>query len=292
MRRGWLISRRGFLVGSSATLAGPASRVLAQITASPIRFGLTPVFLTSDLALLDDLKTYLERATGRAVQLVSRRTYQEITALLVSRQLDAAWICGYPFVAYRNELSLVAVPVWHGQTLYQSYLIAHSGLKAANLADLRGSVHAFSDPDSNSGFLVTRAALVELGSSPADFFRQNFFTYGHRNVIRAVAAGLASSGSVDGYVYEVLRETEPELVRSTRIVAKSEWLGFPPIACPAAEAGSQTTAVIRSALVDMPSDDKGRNVLSLLRLDGFRVEPTTLFDGIATKMRLVRQVQE
>ena len=121
-----------------------------------IRFGLTPVFLTSDLALLADLKTYLERATGRTVHLVSRRTYQEITALLVSRQLDAAWICGYPFVAYRNELSLVAVPVWHGQTLYQSYLIAHSGLKAEGLADLRGSVPAFSDPDSNSGFLVTR----------------------------------------------------------------------------------------------------------------------------------------
>ena len=111
-------------------------------------------------------------------------------------------------------------------------------------------------------------------------------------MIRAVAAGLASSGSVDGYVYEVLRETEPELVRSTRIVAKSEWLGFPPIACPAAAAGSQTTAVIRSALVDMPSDAKGRNVLSLLRLDGFKVEPPTLFDGIAAKMRLVRQVQE
>jgi hypothetical protein len=42
----------------------------------------------------------------------------------------------------------------------------------------------------------------------------------------------------------------------------------------------------------MPSDDKGRNVLSLLRLDGFKVESPTLFDGIATKMRLVRQVQE
>ena len=292
MRRGWLTSRRGFLGGSCAALAGPASRALAQASTTPIRFGLTPVFLTSDLALLDDLKTYLERATGRTVHLVSRRTYQEITALLVSRQLDAAWICGYPFVAYRNELSLVAVPVWHGRTLYQSYLIAHSGLKAEGLADLRGSVHAFSDPDSNSGFLVTRAALVELGSSPVDFFRQNFFTYGHRNVIRAVAAGLASSGSVDGYVYEVLRETEPELVRSTRIVAKSEWLGFPPIACPAAAAGSQTTAVIRSALVDMPSDAKGRNVLSLLRLDGFKVEPPTLFDGIAAKMRLVREVQE
>ena len=270
---------------SVAARSGAAS---AEVQRAPIRFGLTPVFLTSDLVLLSDLKAYLEYATQRPVQLVSRRTYQEITALLVSRQLDAAWICGYPFVAYRKELSLIAVPVWQGRTQYQSYLIAHSDVQAQNLADLRGTVHAFSDPDSNSGFLVTRAALVGLGASPANFFRQSFFTYGHRNVIRAVAAGLAGSGSVDGYVYEVLRETEPELVKPTHVVSKSEWLGFPPVACPAAEAESEATARIRRALVDMASDARGRSVLSMLRLDGFKVEPPELFDGIASKMRLVR----
>ncbi|MEQ1718347.1 MAG: PhnD/SsuA/transferrin family substrate-binding protein [Hyphomicrobium sp.] len=289
MCRGRRISRRAFVGGTCAAMvAARSAGVVAQGQQAPIRFGLTPVFLTSDLALLSDLKAYLEHATQRPVQLVSRRTYQEITALLVSRQLDAAWICGYPFVAYRNDLSLVAVPVWQGRTQYQSYLIAHNDLKAQNLGDLRGTVHAFSDPDSNSGFLVTRAALVGLDASPTTFFRQSFFTYGHRNVIRAVAAGLAGSGSVDGYVYEVLRETEPDLVKSTHVISKSEWLGFPPVACPAAEAQSDTTTRIRNALIDMTSEPRGRNVLSMLRLDGFRVEPPALFDGIASKMRIVR----
>jgi hypothetical protein len=86
----------------------------------------------------------------------------------VSRQIDAAWICGYPFVAYRNELALVAVPVWQSQPLYRSYLIGRVGLKAETLADLAGTVHAFSDPDSNSGYLVTCAALAEMGTVPAD----------------------------------------------------------------------------------------------------------------------------
>ena len=149
-------------------------------------------------------------------------------------------------------------------------------------------MHAFSDPDSNSGYLVTCAALVGIGASPTNFFRQFFFTYGHRNVVRAVAAGLAGSGSVDGYVYEVLRETEPDLVEPTHLVSKSEWLGFPPIACPAAEAESEAPPQIRDALVDMTSEPRGRRVLSMLRLDGFKVEPPELFDGIAAKMQLVR----
>ena len=95
-----------------------------------LNFGLTPVFLTNDLELLTKLKTYLSRKTGREVQLVQRRTYEEITALLLSGQLDGAWICGYPFAQFRAQLSLIAVPVWRGKPLYQSYLIAPKGRAA------------------------------------------------------------------------------------------------------------------------------------------------------------------
>jgi phosphonate transport system substrate-binding protein len=289
-RRG-TISRRHVLAGAGSLLAVAASGRPA-IGEAPLRFALTPVLLTSDLVMLEELKSYLEGAMGRPVHLVTRRTYQEITALLVSRQVEAAWICGYPFVAYRDELALVAVPVWQGQPLYRSYLIARQGEKAQGLADLAGTVHAFSDPDSNSGYLVTTAALAEMGTSPARFFRQFFYTYGHRNVVRAVSAGLAAAGSVDGYVYDVLHETEPGLTARTRIIRKSELLGFPPVACASSEAQSPAIARLREALVTMPADAHGRRVLAMLRLDGFSVEAPELFDGIAAKMRLVRRMAE
>ncbi|MDX2258350.1 MAG: PhnD/SsuA/transferrin family substrate-binding protein [Hyphomicrobiaceae bacterium] len=283
-------SRRRLLLAGlgGAGLAAAPELVLRAAERDVLLFGLTPVFLTSDLALLDGLRRYLEQKTGRSVQLVLRRTYQEITSLLVSRQLDAAWICGYPFVAFRNDLSLLAVPVWRGDTRYQSYLIAHDDVPAENLAGLRGTVHAFSDPDSNSGYLVTRAALLSLSATPAAFFRHTFFTYGHRNVIRAVSVGMAGSGSVDGYVFEVLREAEPDLLRSVRVVQGSEWLGFPPVACPAAAAASQVTQDLRLALLGMADSELGRQVLSLLRLDGFKLESPELFDGIADQVRFVQ----
>jgi phosphonate transport system substrate-binding protein len=286
--------RRRVLAGLSSMVGLASSGTLhaQSAAASPLRFALTPVLLTSDLIMLEELKLYLSRALDRPVHLVTRRTYQEITALLVSRQVEAAWICGYPFVAYRSELALVAVPVWRGRPLYQSYLISRFDRKAEGLADLVGTVHAFSDPDSNSGYLVTCAALAEMGTSAARFFRQFFYTYGHRNVVRAVSAGLAAGGSVDGYVYDVLRETEPDLVARTRVIRRSELLGFPPIACPAAEAQSPVISRLREALVAMPSDAHGRRVLGLLRLDGFSVEQPELFDGIAAKMKLVRGVAE
>jgi phosphonate transport system substrate-binding protein len=281
------LPRRDVVLGLGALAGTIIHPGIALAASEDIKFGLTPVFLTNDLELLARLKTYLERATGRPVRLVTRRTYQEITSLLISGQLDAAWICGFPLVA-NPQLALVAVPIWRGKPLYQSYLIAGRDRLAGSLDDLEGDVHAFSDPDSNSGWLVTAAALAARNRTPERFFRQTIVTWGHRNVIRAVASGLAESGSVDGYVYEVMRETDPDLVGETRIVRDSEWLGFPPVASAAAIVQEPRARLIRAALLSMADDEDGREVLRLLRLDGFREEKPELFDAIRAKVALVR----
>jgi phosphonate transport system substrate-binding protein len=253
-----------------------------------VYFGLTPVFLDSDIALLAALQDYLSLRLGQAVSLVKRRTYQEITAMLLSEQLDAAWICGFPLVQHVDQLALMAVPVWRGQPLYRSYLIAGADDPVKSIVDMRGYVHAFSDPDSNSGYLVTRHLLTTMHERPDSFFSRYFFTYGHRDVIRAVAAGLAQSGSVDGYVWEVVREIEPRLTDGTRIVRRSELLGFPPVACNARLRDTRTVKAIADVLITMDVDEPGRQLLRTLRLDRFVAGSLGLFDGIAEKYREVR----
>jgi hypothetical protein len=121
---------------------------------------------------------------------------------------------------------LLAVPLYRHQPYSQAFVIVNEGSKASTFDDIRGTVHAFSDPDSTSGYLITRWLLALRRNSPAEFFRSFFFTYGHRNVIRAVANGLAESGSIEGYVWEVMKEREPELVDKTRIVFRSGGSAF------------------------------------------------------------------
>jgi phosphonate transport system substrate-binding protein len=290
------------LISNSATrrrvlkavgIAGGAVFAPALVRAAApaqLQFGLTPVFLTNDLELLAKLKSYLSRATGCEVRLIQRRTYQEITTLLLSHQLDAAWICGYPYVRYREQLELLAVPVWQGRPLYQSYIIVSSDRDITSVDALRGDIHAFSDPDSNSGYLVTTALLAKRGVRPPSFFSRTFYTYGHRNVVRAVASGLAQSGSVDGYVWEVLKETEPELTSRTRIFRKSEWLGFPPVAGSSASPTRASGQQLARALVSMNEDPEGQSVLSMLRLNGFAHQKPALFDLIAEKVEQVRRL--
>lgn len=275
-----MITRRVVMMGAAA-LAAPLVRAQSP---DSFRFGLTPVFLDNDTAVISALRTALTQEMSRPVELVQRRTYQEITASILDGSVDAAWICGYPFLQHRDSLSLLGVPVWRGRPLYQSYLIVREDDAAEGLADLRGDVHAFSDPDSNSGYLVTASDLARMGETPGRFFSRSIFTYGHRNVVRAVAGGLTRSGSVDGYVWETLANVEPSLTAGTRIVTRSEWLGFPPFAARADRASDPTIRRFGEALRSLDDPSTGREALQLLFLDRIDEGDPSLFDGIAVRI--------
>jgi phosphonate transport system substrate-binding protein len=277
-----LFARRQLLGLVGAAFCAKPSLVLGS---GGFKLGLTPVFLDNDAQLLEKLGRALSEASGFPVEFEQRRTYEEVTGLLLQGSVDAAWLCGFPYLQHQNALALLAIPVWHGQPLYQSYLIVADSDPADALEDLRGSVHAFSDPDSNSGYLMTISELVRLGEIPNDFFSRAIFTYGHRNVVRAVSSGLVRSGSVDGYVWEVLTTAEPELTRRTKVIAKSEWVGFPPFCARKERMGDPRIRAFQAALLALGEREIGRQVLEILQLDGLILGDAELYAGINARMR-------
>jgi len=271
--------RRGFLraVGAAVLLQGLPARAEAM----PIRIGLTPVFLDDQMRFVGQWRQWLERKLGRAVVFVQRGSYREIVDLVRAHKLDFAWVCGYPFVRYRNEMTLVAVPLWRGQPSYQSYIIVPADdTRSTALSELRGKVFAYSDPDSNSGYLYPRYVLTTQGEAPDNFFARSFFTWAHRKVVEAVGVALADGGAVDGYVWETLAESHPDLTRATRIIDRSPPLGYPPFVA-RADIPADELNRFRTVLLEMADDPGGLELLRRLRLDGFTVGAPTLYDEIA-----------
>ncbi len=287
--------RRRFLQSSCATaglfLAGKA-------TAAPtpgqreISIGLTPVFLDHQLEFLKQLRGYFSERLSMPVRFVQRGSYREIVDLVRSSKLDFAWVCGYPYVRYRREMRLLAVPLYFGNPLYQSYLItARSDSTTSSLLDLRGKIFAYSDPDSNSGYLVPQYQLLRAGENPSTFFSRSFFTWGHRKIIEAVGVGLAQGGAVDGYVWDTLEWVHPDLTATTRVVSRSPELGFPPFVA-RSNIDEETFRRVQQVLLAMTQDAQGARLLKSLNLDGFVPGSDALFDGIATMARTVERFRK
>ena len=265
-----------------ATLGMP---VWAQGTRKPLRVGLTPAFVHDEYGLMEEWRRYLEGKLGRPVEFVQRDSYRETMDLLRLEKLDFAWVCDYPFVHLKDLVRLLAVPLNQGRPYYRSYLIvaADDNLRKS-MRDLKGSVFAYADPYSNTGYLAPRYQVRQIGEDPANFFRKTFFTWSHRKVIEAVASGLAQGGAVDSYVWDTLARLKPELTAKTRIIDRSPEYGFPPFVAHRA-LNAEDYHAMQTVLLGMKDDIAGKLLLDRLNINGFVIGEKRMYDDVAKMMR-------
>jgi phosphonate transport system substrate-binding protein len=252
----------------------------AATSKPPVRIGMTPVFLDHQPTFNVEWRQYLEHHLGRPVVFVHRNNYSAIVDMLHEQKLDFAWLSGFPFIRNKDDLRLIAVPLYKGEPLYQSYLIVPSTDEhSQSLADLQDKSIAFSDPDSNSGYLYIAHLLAAKKETPSTYFSRPFFAWSRLKVIEAVASGLAQSGAVDGYVWDTLTLSHPEITAKTRILSKSPQFGNAPFV--ASRAASRVLSdELQSVLVQMVRDQEGRRLLKALNLDGFSYGNESLYRTI------------
>lgn len=280
-------NRRRWLIDSSclvaAGLVGLSRK--SQAAASKVRVGMTPAFLHDQHNLLAEWRDFMAASLQRPVEFVQRDSYRETMDLLRLEKLDFAWICDYPYLHLKQEVRLLAVPLYQGQPHYRSYLIVRkSDAGVGSMADLAGSVFAYADPYSNTGYLSPRYEIRQLGRDPATFFRKTFFTWSHRKVVEAVASGLARGGAVDSYIWDTLAHVEPALAARTRVVWRSPEYGFPPFVSHRSVTAEDFQQMQRH-LLNMTASGAGRRLLEHLYLDGFTTGSPALYEGVARMMR-------
>jgi len=236
---------------------------------APIRIGLPTSLFSMQYTLIADWRAYLSSKLKRPVEMVLNRRFSNSTVQLYVDKIDFAWVTDYPDIHLRNEVRLVAVPLSKGRPYFTSYLIVPAyDDKTTSLLQLKGAVFALSDAGQNGSSLEVRSQLQTAGEDSAHFFSKIIYTRSHREVIRAVALGLAHAGEVDSIAWDSLAKAHPELAAQTRIVAKSHEYGAPPIVANHFVSAEDYKAMLE-VLMDMASNAKGVELLTRMGLDGF-----------------------
>ncbi len=219
------------------------------------------------------LLDYMAGKLGRDIELVQRKTYEEVSELIRNGRIDLAFICSGPYATGKKKygFELLATPEVQGSHFYHSYLIVNKESRFNGLDDLRGKVFAFTDPDSLTGKMVPTFWLNQMNERPESFFHKVIYTYSHDNSILAVSKGLVDGAAVDGLVYEYYQHRNPTLTSATRIVRISEPFGIPPLVASSA-VSSDLKERVRGIILSMHEDPDGRQILENLSVDRF-IEP-------------------
>jgi phosphonate transport system substrate-binding protein len=275
----------GFMLILAAMLTAAATG--AAEGTGPVRIGLTPTIPNDQYRVIEAWRLYMERELERPVEFVWRNSYIETMDLLRLKKLDYAWICDYPFVYFKDQVRLLAVPLYQGRPYYQSYLIVPAtDTETTSIAQLQGRLFAYADPYSNTGYLTPRYLLAQSGEDPDKFFSKTFFTFSHRKVMEAVALGAAQGGAVSSHVWDTLLKTNPELAQGTRVVSKSPEYGFPPLVAQPSVSEADFR-VMQKVLLKMMISEEGRSLLGRLNIDGFIAGEPSLYDRVEQMMQVV-----
>lgn len=217
-----------------------------------------------------DLLNLIARRLDRNVVFVQKKTYGEVNDMLKQNELDLAFVCSGPYVSGKEDfgMEIIAVPVCHGETVYHAYFIASGKSDIHSFEDFRGKTFVFTDPLSNTGFLVPTYYLAMRGESAESFFGKTYFTNSHDNSIQAVADGLADGASVDSLIYEFMKARKPELTEKTIVVDESPPYGIPPVVVPPSLSPElkEDLAAIFMSIHETP---EGKAILEKIQIDRF-----------------------
>lgn len=237
-----------------------------------------------------DLMRYISERMGMQVSFRQRKTYGEVNALLERNEVDLAFICSGAYVeaADAGVVDILAVPVTRGRTLYQAYIIVHRQSGIVRFEDLRGRSFAFTDPLSNTGYLYALWRLRELGTTPEQFFTKTLFSFAHDYSIQLVAKRLIEGATIDGLIYEYLRQVAPERVHDVLVIERSEYFGMPPIVVPK-RLPADTKQKLREIFLTMASDPKGKLILDKLMIERFVEGRDADYRSVRTMRKVIRR---
>lgn len=224
------------------------------------------------------------RILGVEIELVQRRTYREINALLEDGALDSAFLCTGGYLELRRRapdaIEVVAVPMIAGTLDYRSLLIVPSAGPARTLEDLAGKRFAFTDELSLTGRAYPVSVLRSLHRDPSEFFAATIETHSHDRSIAAVENGMVDGAAVDSLIYEYMTSHDPARAARTRVIHSSPPLGTMPIVV-TTRVSAPLRARLREVLLTLHDDPEAAELMRVLRFERFVVPPPELYDGAA-----------
>jgi phosphonate transport system substrate-binding protein len=238
-----------------------------------------------------DVIDYIGEQIGQPVQMVHRRTYEEMDSLLENGSVQVAFICSAPYVKNRERfgVELLVAPSINGKTEYHSFIIVHKNSPVQSFSELKGKVFAFTDPKSNTGKLYPTHLLKTMGHVPEKFFKKNIYSYSHNKSVELVAKKVVDGAAVESIVYEYMIKKNSPYALQTRIIKRSPPFGIPPVVV-TKDIAPLLRKKIRNAFLTMNKTAKGKAILDAMMIDGFVDIADSAYDSIRQMERSVAGV--
>lgn len=283
------MNRRSFLPLLTLSLSLPLSLPVSAQTRDPsrLRVALLPDENASTLIQnAQPLKTYLEKALKKDIELVVTTDYSSMIEAMRFGRIEVAYFGPFSYVLAKSrapEIEAFAVGVERGSASYQSILIATAGGPVKTLADVRGRPFGFGDQASTSSHLAPRAHLLRKANLEGDKDYKVVHLGTHDAVARAVQAGQIPAGALSEPIFRTL--IERKVIDPAKVVRLDVTADIPnyPITMQG-NLAPQLKQAIRDAFLNM----KDKEVLRAFRVEAFAAASDKSYDVLRETAQILK----
>jgi phosphonate transport system substrate-binding protein len=236
---------------------------------------------------------YAAKKLGLATELFTGASFNQFA----TGEADVGFICGLPYVKLARlspaPVELLAAPIlaepvrlapvrkgsrFGGRPVYFSDVIAKRGSPYRSFSDLRGCSWSYNDPDSQSGYGITRYWLARMGAA-RNFFGRVIEAGFHQRSIQMVRAGEVDASAIDCQVLAIEMRDQPELAEQLEVIDSLGPSTIQPVVVSSRLPGD-LKADLRSVFVEMGSDPAAREPLAYGFIERFAPVTDEDYDDI------------
>jgi phosphonate transport system substrate-binding protein len=236
---------------------------------------------------------YLGSKLGCEIELSVGSSYDAVL------NADLAFICGLPYVLYTSprlsvsSIEALVAPVLQGERfqnrpIYFSDVIVHRDSPFQSFADLRGCSWGYNEPQSQSGYGITRYWLVKMGETNG-YFGKVIETGFHQKAIAMICNREVDASAIDVQVLAVELRQHPQLTEQLRVIDSLGPSTIQPLTA-ATHLPKSLKADIQAVFAEIHLDPDGRAYLDRGFIDHFVRVSDADYDDIREMLVACEQV--
>ncbi|WP_232699588.1 substrate-binding domain-containing protein [Brevibacillus daliensis] len=240
-------------------------------TQSPIRVAISGVLSPSHTIMhYRKITDYLGEQLNRPAVLIQRKSYNEISTLMMNGGADIALLSSGAFLTNGQDKGLEAIAMQErmGVPYYYGYLIVNRDSHISDINELREKRVAIADPSSYSSYIFVSKKLAEINETPEHFFESYTYTYSHEKSLKAVMNRVVDAAAVNSLVYEQAKLENPDIINSLQIIEKSEPVGTGPVVI-SSSLSDEEKNIIKELFMSMHEQPTLKPALKGLFIDRF-----------------------
>jgi len=182
-----------------------------------------------------EVLAWVTASAGVPMQIIDHDPPALLSDLWARDDLGATIMCGLPHALRTPTPIVLAAPVpspaaYGGKAAYFSYVLVAAGSSATRIEDTFGGTVGYTLLDSMSGCVALRC-LLERYRQP-DKPRLYSKVVGNlihvRGMVEAVGTGRVDVGSVDSYLFDLLRKHDPVFSAQVKAIGMTDLVPMPP----------------------------------------------------------------